>query len=192
MKIEDLQGGILALSLLGPGFLIMFGRSRFLTGRMVSVASSIFEYLMVSSIYFAASFPIYKIIGSNSYWSMFNFLFVLPLFVGFSLGLFAQKGIFRSLLARVGLNPVHSSPTAWDYVFGNREGSSWVVVKLFSGNEYYGVLGPASMASSDLKSRDIFLENTCRDDFSFVEVDRKRGVWINESDIRAIEIIKDK
>jgi hypothetical protein len=192
MEIEDVQAAVLALAILGPGFLIMYGRSRFLTGRMVSVASSVFEYLMVSSIYFAASFPIYKIINDDSYWLMFGFLFVLPLLVGVCLGIVAQKGLFRWFLGKLQLNPVHTSPTAWDYVFGGRSGYSWVVVKLFSGEEYYGVLGPKSMASSDLRNRDIYLENTCKDDFSFVEEDgRSRGVWINENDIRAIEVIKD-
>lgn len=192
IDVGNLESVILGISLLGPGFLIMFGRSRFLTGRMTSVASSIFEYLMVSSIYFAGAYPLFRLLIEPSYGITFVFLFLLPTIVGMLLGIASQKGVFRCLLHYLKLNPVHTSPTAWDFVFSGRQGYSWIVVKLNSGGQYFGVLGPDSLASSDLRNRDIYLENTCDEEFRWLEKDgRKRGVWISETDIRSIEIIKD-
>jgi hypothetical protein len=192
IEVESLKQVVIGFALLAPGFLIMFGRSRFVTGRMPSVASSVFEYLMVSSIYFAAAYPLFEWCGFKSYLSVTMFLFILPLVIGLILGFVAQKSLFRKLTDFFGLNPVHPSPTAWDFVFSGRKGYSWVIINLNSGGRYFGVFGQASMASSDLDRRDVFIEDVRDSDFKPVEVDgRKRGVWVNENDIRSIEIIKD-
>ena len=193
IEFDDLGKVILAFGLLGPGFLIMFGRSRFLIGRMISISSSVFEYLMVSSIYFACAYPLFAAIKEPAYWAVFMFLFVVPLAIGMFLGVAAQKEWFRKELNFLRLNPIHTSPTGWDYVFGGRTGYSWVVVNLVSGGRYFGVFGPNSLASSDLSNRDIYLEDVRDENFGPIETGgRKRGVWISESDIRSIEIIKDR
>lgn len=193
IEVDDLEKIILGFGLLGPGFLIMYGRSRFLTGRMTSVASSVFEYLMVSSIYFAGAYPIFGSIREPNNAATFVFLFAGPLAIGFLLGIAAQRDYFRIVLGYLKLNPIHTSPTGWDYVFNGRKGFSWVVVKLNSGGQYYGIFGPESLASSDLSKRDIYLENTCDESFKPIETDgRKRGVWISEDDIRSIEIVEDR
>lgn len=189
---ESVESIAYAFTLLCPGFLIMYGRSRFLTGRMTSVASSVFEYLMATSIYFAIIYPFAIELDWSLYAQFLIFLILLPLTVGLIIGLCSQKEIFKPLKKFLRLNPVHYSPTAWDYCFGNLTGDYWVVVKLFSGGTYYGVFGPKSMASSDIDKTDIYLENVCDEDFKFVEQrGRNRGVWINHSDIRSIEIVKD-
>lgn len=192
-NVTNLDEVILGIALLGPGFLIMYGRSRFVTGRMVSVASSAFEYLMLSSVYYAFAYPIFRSLGETSQWSLLVFLFLMPVILGLVLGVGTQKEFFRKLLGLVSLNPIHTSPTAWDYLFSNRSGYSWVVVNLNSGGRYYGVLGPNSLASSDLNRRDLFLENSCDCEFKFKEKDgRKRGIWISEGEIRSIEIVEDE
>lgn len=192
IAVENLEEVIWGIALLAPGFLIMFGRSRFLTGRMPSVASSVFEYLMVSSTYFALVYPLFLYISVETYVGALAFLFVLPLVMGLLLGFGTQANVFRKIIQHLGMNPVHASPTAWDFVFSGRNGFSWVVVNLNSGGRYFGILGPSSMASSDLRYRDIYLEEVRTEAFASVERDgRKRGVWINETDIRSIEIIED-
>ncbi len=191
-ELKDLEGFIWGFAMLAPGFLFMFGRSRFLTGRMPSVSSSVFEYLMVSSVYFAAVYPVFIFLDLSSYFSALLFLFVLPLVAGSTFGFCTQKEFFRSIGSKLGINPIHSSPTAWDYAFSDRQGYYWVVVNLNSGGKYFGVFGPASLASSDLNNRDIYLEDVRKQDFSAIEENgRKRSVWIDENDIRSIEIIKD-
>ena len=189
----EIENGILGIAILGPGFLIMFGRSRFLTGRMVNLSSSIFEYLMVSSIYYAFAFPAFRQLNDPSYTEVLSFLFLGPLLSGFALGFMTQKNVFRWLAKKLNLNPVHSSPTAWDFVFSDRSGPSWVVASLASGRKYYGIFDQNSLASSELSRRDIFIENICDENFKPIEADgRKRGVWINESELLSIEIIKDE
>jgi hypothetical protein len=190
---DGVEKAVLGLALLGPGFLILFGRSRFHTGRMVGVAESIFEYLMMSSVYFSFAYPLFSLISMPGYLSLLSFLFISPLLLGLVIGVLTQRQTLRGFLNRIGLNPVHSSPTAWDFAFSNRKGFSWVVVSLASGKRYHGVFGPSSLASSDLSRRDIFLEDIRGENFEPIEKDgRKRGVWLNENEIASIEIVEDK
>ncbi|WGH79748.1 DUF6338 family protein [Jannaschia ovalis] len=192
LELASLEHAILAVALLSPGFLLLFGRSQFLTGRIKGVASGSLEYLMVSSIYYALAFPIYKSSGGEGYFSLLIFLLIGPLGLGLLLGFMSQKNWLRSALGWFGLNLVHHTPTGWDHAFGGRVGEYWVVVNLHSGGVFYGVWGGDSLASSDLSRRDIFIEDVRTRDFQPVEKDgRKRSVWISEVDIRSIEIIKD-
>jgi len=191
-EFQSVENIILAFAFLSPGFLLLFGRSQFLTGRIRSISSGVFEYLMVSSIYYSAAVPILLSVQSPMYWHYFALLFAIPLVLGFAIGFATQKEWFRKAVVKLGLNPVHSTPTAWDYAFGGKSGNYWVVVKLVSGGVYYGVWGANSLASSDLSRRDIYIEDVRTRDFKPVETDdRKRGVWISDVDIRSIELIKD-
>jgi hypothetical protein len=192
-EIDQIETAIFAISLMGPGFLILFGRSRFLTGRMISVSQSAFEYLMVSSVYFAFAYPIFRLVSEPTYLASMIFLFGAPLSVGVAIGFFSQKQLFRKSLAYLKMNTVHSSPTAWDFMFNDRRGFAWVIVSLNSGRKFFGVFGPESLASSDMAHRDLYIENICDEEFKPIEENgRKRGVWINESEILSIEIIKDQ
>jgi hypothetical protein len=192
-ELADFDKIVLSLALLGPGFLILFGRSRFQTGRMTSLAEGVFDYLMVTSVYYAFAYPIYLYVPEPGYWSNLVFLFLAPFLVGTALGFFTQKHFLRGMLKWLGLNPVHASPTGWDYMFSDRKGFSWIVVTLMSGRKYYGVFGPESLASSDFSHRDIYIEDIRDEHFQPIEKEgRKRGVWLNESEISSIEIVKDK
>ena len=192
LEADSVENFIWGLAVLAPGFLFMFGRSRFLTGRMPSVAASVFEYLMISSVYFALCYPLFLYLDLSSYLAALLFLFFLPLSSGLVTGFATQKRFFRWLGSKLRLNPVHYSPTAWDYIFSDRNGYSWVVVNLNSGGRYFGVFGPSSLASSDLASQDIFLEDMRDENFAPIEKDgRRRGVWISQHDIRSIEIVED-
>lgn len=192
VEIDSLENFIWGIAILAPGFLFMFGRSRFLTGRMPSVAASVFEYLMISSVYFALCYPLFVYLELGSYLAALALLFGLPLASGLIAGFATQKRLFRWLGNKLGLNPVHFSPTAWDYIFSDRSGYSWVVVNLNSGGRYFGVFGPSSLASSDLSSQDIYLEEIRNETFDPIEQNgRKRGVWISQHDIRSIEIVED-
>lgn len=193
IELADFDKTVLSLALLGPGFLILFGRSRFQTGRMTSLAEGMFDYLMVTSVYYSFAYPIFLYVPKPGYLSNLTFLLLAPLLLGSILGFFTQKQVLRGIFKWLRLNPVHSSPTGWDYLFGDRQGYSWVVVTLTSGRRYYGVFGPDSFASSDFGHRDIYIENICTEDFLPIEKDgRKRGLWLNESELSSIEIVRDR
>ena len=43
--------------------------------------------------------------------------FISPVILGFILSLLNNKNVIRKIFQRLGINPIHTIPTAWDYIF---------------------------------------------------------------------------
>lgn len=54
---------LLGVAMLAPGFLFLFARSRYVTGRMSAVSSATIEFVLASSIYYAVAAPIFFYLG---------------------------------------------------------------------------------------------------------------------------------
>lgn len=184
--LKGISNLYLVLAFLVPGLIIAFVRSQFLTGRLRTVQDNAVAYLALSVLYYGVAFPAVEYVlsirepGWQKAGAWIGLIFLGPALVGLLLGLAAAGDLGRRILARFGLNPVHPSPTAWDYVFAGRRGSAYVIVTLEGGATVAGLLGPDSFASSDPAERDLLIEE-------ILDVDDE-GRWTTRSERVAILI----
>lgn len=161
--INSLDSLYLVLGFLVPGFVVLSVRSQFLTGRSPTLSATALSYLTISIIYYALVLPFVDLVlsvqepGYVKAASWFALIFIGPALFGLFLGVCAQKDLFRNLLQRCGLNPVHVMPTAWDWKFG-RMTAQWVLVTLKDGTRFGGLCGSDSFVSSDPSERDIYIQ----------------------------------
>ena len=184
---------LFAISGLAPGFIIVYIRNQFVTGRSKSVAQYSAEYGVVTAIYFAATLSLFfEKLSTNI--GFFLIFFCLPCVIGIVLGVIAQTGVMRHFWSIFGLTMVHPAPTAWDYLFAFKKKPFWIIATMKDGsivNGYYD--RSTSFASSDLSNRDLYIADVTDANFDSVsENGELRGIWINEDDIRCIEFLEKK
>ncbi|MCT4578015.1 DUF6338 family protein [Donghicola sp.] len=194
----DLQDFANSIRLLAPGFLIIFFRTRYVSGRMKSLSSALLEYLLFSSIYYVVTFSIFDIARA---YEKVNFTlddpfvaliwtFLLPVGVGVFLGAAVQKGWFRFIENWLRLNAITPHMTGWDGAFSTLKNHAWVSVHTKSMGIVCGKFTDRSNASIDLSRSDIFLEYVFGDCFPETEdldEDHKTSMWISADEIIAIE-----
>ena len=191
--LNSIESLYLILGFIVPGFIVLFIRSQFVTGRDPSYSKAFLSYLTVSVVYYALVLPLLDFVLSiqEPYYGKFVGWFVLilvgPAMLGLLLGIITQKGLFYSLLQRCGLNPVHVMPTAWDWKFGSMN-NQWVLVTLKDGTRFGGFCGTGSFMSSDPAERDIYIQwiyDIDEDDNWSPRGDN--GVLITSGEVRTIE-----
>ena len=169
MPIKSIDDVYVFLVFIVPGLIILFVRSQFITGRRPSHAAALLSYLTMSVVYYALILPFIGFAQPTKVWTWFLLVFVGPVAVGFLLGLNVQKDLFRGLLRRIHIYPVHSIPTAWDWKFSTMKGE-WALVTLKNGKRFAGVCGgPKSFVSSEPAERDLYI--------SWVHDIGKDNVW---------------
>lgn len=180
------------LALFAPGLVVLFVRSQFVTGRRPPHSEALLSYLIVSVIYYALTFPFVDFALSihESFYckvlAWFTLIFIGPVLLGLILGLNIQKDLFRRLLRRGGLHPIHAIPTAWDWKFG-RMREEWVLVTLKDGTRFAGLCGQESFISSDPTERDIYIQENYEVDDQNTWTRRENGVLIASNEIQTIE-----
>lgn len=124
----------------------------------------------------------------------FIIIFVSPIFIGLIIGYFRNKEVVRRFLQKLGLNPIHSIPTSWDYKFSKIKNTVWVIVTLEDGSIVPGKFSTSSFASSDNTERDIYIESVYKimHDGEWVAHERNDGVIIKGDCIKYIEFFKDE
>jgi len=188
----------LVIALLAPGLIIIFVRSRFITGRIAPHSEATLSYLVASIIYYALTLPLVEYVltfrepGYSKALAWFGLEIVGPAFCGLALGMIAQKGIGQRCLKFLRLHVVHASPTAWDYKFGNMP-AQWVLVTLKNGTQFAGYYGRNSLASSDVKERDVYIELLYDVDDHNVWTERQKdaGILIAAGEISTINFWHD-
>ena len=182
----------LILACLVPGMIVLFVRSQFVRGQNIQPSTAILNYFCVSVIYFAVTFPVFKIwLTQTSQALSFLFwvllIFIGPAILGILLGVNIQKDFLRRLLEKCKLNVVHSVPSAWDWMFGSLN-EQWILVKLNDGTQFGGFYGSHSFASSNSQERDLYIQwiydITDRNNWKPIE---GKGVYIAASEIQSIE-----
>ena len=168
MPFDTLQKVAFALLFLAPGAIATWVRAQFLTGRVPPPSSAALTLLILSTLYLALVLPIAAPLlapfGQSTvvyfwwyYAGWFGIVFVGPVLFGMLLGWIARKRPHEKLLARFGINPVHATPTAWDYAFGlGRE--AWILVTLKDGTRFAGWYSASSFSSSDPNERDVYID----------------------------------
>ena len=182
----------LVLGFVVPGLVIVFVRSQFITGRTLKHADAILSYITISSIYYAAIFPVILFILSISsawlaYISWVIVIFIAPVALGMAAGLSAKNNLVRRLMTRLGMNPVHVMPTAWDWKFSSIS-NQWVLVVLKDGKKFAGFCGGDSFFSSDPGERDIYIQwvYDIDDENQWISAGEK-SVLIAAGEIRTVE-----
>lgn len=190
------------LLFLVPGFIVLFVRSQFVTGRSPSRSTTVLSYLIVSIIYYALALPFIGLVLSaptpGKGWPLaawlagwFALIIAGPAILGLVLGVNIQKDLLRRVLQWIGLNPVHVVPTAWDWKFGGMT-PQWVLVTLKDGTRFAGFCGSGSFMSSDPAERDIYIERIYDvDDENNWNPRGENGVLIFAGEIQTIEFWPD-
>ncbi len=176
-----------------PGLVVLFVRSQFVTGAKFPQSAALLPYLAISVIYYAIAFPLIDFVVAidepiyAKILAWFSLVFAGPAVLGLVLGINIQKDLFRRLLQRCGLNPVHVIPTAWDWKFGNMT-EQWVLVTLKDGTRFAGFCGSASFMSSDPAERDIYIQQVYDvDDDNNWSSSGEKALLITADEVRTIE-----
>src|SRR5690242_17452757 len=101
--------------------IITLVRAQFFTGRVRSLSENVVSYLALTVLYYGLAAPLVEYVlsihepGRAKIFAWLALIIVLPAVIGFVLGILGQNDVFRRLLHSLGVNPVHATPSAWDY-----------------------------------------------------------------------------
>lgn len=194
LDFTDPDSLALILFLIVPGVVILYFRSLFINGRPPSGGEIAIRYFAVSAIYQSIAYPwvnsIAKASGAPAFLLWPVVVFLLPAIIGILLGLEIHYGWVRKPLRRLGVNPVHATPGAWDWRLGNMK-SCWVFVTLKNDYKYAGRLGPESFASSESAERDLYIEQLYSWDCEGAWQPLNKSLLICGGEISTIEFIAD-
>lgn len=114
---------------------------------------------------------------------------------GLVLGGLTKYQPIRRLMARFDIMVQNPFSTAWDFKFANLVDGRRIVVALTDGSFVRGLYYSKSMTSSNVNSRDIYLEQCCmidEDSGEWYLMEHNDGVWIPEKSIKYISIWEDE
>ena len=180
-----------------PGFIIVFVRSQLVSGRILPYPAGFLLYLTVSTIYWAVLFLSADVLIVNRIWwdgatlgtlRWFVFLVFIPVIVGAVTEVVSNKTILYKTLKKIRLNPIHPTPSAWDWTFSDLN-EQYIVVKLNNGSMFGGFLGADSFISSDPDERDLFIEEIFDIDEENNWLTNGHGVYLTGRDISSIEFL---
>ena len=168
--VLNLASSNLALILfcLVPGFIIMYVRSQFLSGRTPSQSEMLLPNLTVSFIYIALVYPFAGFILQRSQHTgidvliWFALIFGVPVVFGLLFGWTSKWMLdkpgnwLRTVRHRIGLVTIHPMKTAWDWKFINMS-EQRVIITLKDGTYFGGYCDHNSFMSSEPSERDIYI-----------------------------------
>lgn len=110
--------------------------------------------------------------------------------IGLIVAVVKQHQLLDRLLWLVKVRTIHSTPTAWDYIFSKQE-SGFVIITLIDDKKLYGWYSSASFTSSDPEERDIYVETAYKVDNDKWEIDEQgSGFYVPKDQIKVIEFKK--
>ena len=180
-----------------PGFIIVFVRSQLVSGRILPYPAGFLLYLTVSTIYWTVLFLIADVLIVNGIWwegstlgtlRWLVFLVLIPVFVGAVTGAVSNRTLLYKTLKKIRLNPIHPTPSAWDWTFSDLN-EQYILVKLKNGSMFGGFLGADSFISSDPDERDLYIEEIFEIDEENNWVTNCHGVYLTGRDISSIEFL---
>ena len=151
-----------------PGFVFHNVVSSFVPRKEEKVERLFLRYLLFGAFNYALWFPILKCANTSGVLRNQPFpvvalwvatIFIGPCAIGVITGFCEQRDFVRLALQKLRLNPIHATPTAWDYRF-SKSPPVWIQVCLKDGKSVRGVFGGHSFASSDPDERDLYIEQT--------------------------------
>ena len=111
--------------------------------------------------------------------------------IGILIAVVKQFQIIDRILSKVKVNTIHSTPTAWDYLF-SKQTPSFIIVTLSDDTKLCGWYSAKSFASSDPDERDIFVEKGyyISEDGTWNIDNQSEGFYIPKEQIKYIEFKK--
>lgn len=162
--LKSVETVYLTLGFIVPGMIIVLVRAQFFTGRVRTLSENIVSYIALTVLYYGLATPLVEVVlsirepGRMKIFAWLSLIIILPGIIGFVLGVLGQNDVFRRALRKLRINPVHATPSAWDYAFARLRGDHFVMVTLSDGSTVCGVYGSHSFASSDPTERDLLLQ----------------------------------
>lgn len=197
--IKSIQSVYLLLAFVVPGMVIMLVRAQFLTGRVKTMSENIVSYIALTVLYYGLAAPFVEYVlsfdepGLAKIAAWLAMIFALPALVGLLLGASAQNDVFRKCLQYLRINPVHVTPSAWDYAFSRLRGDHFVMVTLADGSTVAGIYGQRSFASSDPAERDLYLQEIYDvDDGAWTKRPEQQAILIPSKEIKNVQIWNPK
>ena len=189
-------------ALLVPGLVVLFVRSRFVTGGSAAQFVGILPYLTVSVMYYAVAYvfliPLAEFTdfmelmhepGYARIIILYVLIFIGPAVLGLLLGIDIQRNFSYRFLQRIGLNPVHAVPTAWDWKFG-RLNAAYVFITLKDGKCVAGFYDSDSFTSTSPTERDLYIRWIYDiDDVGAWSLREGDGILITAGEIQTIEFL---
>ncbi|HEX8232366.1 MAG TPA: DUF6338 family protein [Caulobacteraceae bacterium] len=199
LSIDTIAEAKSFIALLAPGMIILWVRARFL-GHSTSTALSerILAYLAISAAYFGVVSPIIGYAGTAlpiTRWALNALEYgLVPVTIGLMLAVANQWELGRRLANRIGLNPIHGIPTAWDWSFHQASSGAWLLITLKDGSEVAGLYGEQSFASTSPAERDIYLERVYArvDGGAWEPLPEDRGILLRGEEIRFVEFFGEQ
>ena len=188
-----------------PGFIIVFVRSQFVSGRILPYPAGFLVYLSVSTVYWLLLFFLFvPVIGYLLdiliMWGLWRadlfsyttksllWIVFLPILVGVISGWISNNVIVYKLLTKIRLKPIHPTPSAWDWTFSDFD-EQFVLVRLKNGTILGGLMGSNSFVSSDPEERDIYIQEIYEVDNENKWSAQGHGVFISGGEISTIEFL---
>ena len=167
MTLNSAQTLFLTLAFLVPGFIIDSVFSKFVPRQRPESFVAFLRYLTFSCLNWVLwCWPVYWVIFEGVS-ALVTFLcwvlvtIVSPIAIALLLSYAHQRQWLRWLADKARLRVIHTTPTAWDYVFSRQE-PSLVQITLANGTQIRGDYSYGSFSSSDPSHRDIYVEQVCR------------------------------
>ncbi len=195
-EFKGIDNFYIILAFIVPGLVIVYIRSRFISGRTPSHSQNVLGYITLSLLYYVFALPIVEpALQLEDPWEAraavwLSLTLIGPALFGLFLGAWAQREWGARIALKLGLTTIHVIPTAWDWRFSKiPRGGMFVMVTLTSGESVAGFFGPNSFASSDDSERDIYIEEEYSVDDKGIWSPRsaKVGILIPVKEIRNVE-----
>lgn len=187
MQFPDTHTIIFFVLFFLPGFICIKVYSLFMATERFDFSKSWQEVVAYSTIFSGVTYLLYSL----PKWGCIAWLDnIIPI-----VGLFIIPAISPYLIIKLQQtkwcrdNMILPQPTAWDYIFGQRE-AYWVIVYLKSGDRVGGIYDCRSYTSSYPDERDIYIEQLwdLDDNGGFTEpIEQSEGMWITGEEILGIE-----
>lgn len=190
------------------GFILLLVRSWFVAAQRPKATGVLFDSVILSLL----NQLIFLIISSALAWlanwlpegaqadlnasldgrtTFFAEVLILPTLLGLLAGGALAREWNVSFLRRFAAANLHPSPRAYDYAFANRTGPGFVIVTYKDGTRVFGYFGSDSLAATDAKRSDIYLERlySVSEEGQWREAVPSRSALLVLDDVRSIEFL---
>lgn len=200
--IESFEMLFCVIAFLAPGFILFYIRAKFVPQKQEDTTAFILRYLFYSITLHLLCSPIVYCILKNNYHVEHPFrtlviavslIILLPIIIGSMLGIIQQKGWDKLFFNKIGINTIHTTPTAWDYKFSSIDKHEWIIVTTTENKKFLGYFGSGSFASSEALERDLYFQKLYirnADDTDWIENGNNAGILIRYDNIKYLEFLK--
>ena len=204
MQVLNLIAVGLALVFLVPGYIIHSVISAITPRRQDETQLLALRFLTFSTVNALISAPfllhVKKSYPAHTY-SLVNWLIavavllLVPTIIGAAIAFLEDRDLIRAMFRWFRLGLLHLSPSAWDtrFKFFASQNFVYAIVTLTDGRTLYGYFGDASVASTDSKERDLYLQKVYNldDQGQWLPIPDSGGILISGSAIGFIEFRRD-